>query len=60
MRQIVKAKDSRAMAADMDKPPFTDLPIKDQFEIRNMYGYEMVTYEDFLRILERYMKKMKQ
>lgn len=57
---MVKAKDSRAMAADMQGPPFTDLPIKWQYEIRNMYGYEMLTYEDFLLILGRYLKKMRE
>jgi hypothetical protein len=59
-RKMVSAEDSRAIAADMDNPPFTTLTTFEQMEIRKMYGYEILTYVDYLFVRERYLERQKE
>jgi len=44
----------------MDNPPFTTLTIFEQMEIRKMYGYEILTYVDYLFVRERYLERQKE
>jgi hypothetical protein len=47
-RKIMTAYDSRAIARDINQPPFTDLPFEDKMSIRNMFGEEIVTFDEYL------------
>jgi len=44
----MKADDSRAIARDINQPPFTDLPFEDQSSIRRMFGNEIITFDEYL------------
>lgn len=44
----MKADDSRAIAKDINQPPFTKLPFEDQRSIRNMFGNEIMTFIQYL------------
>lgn len=47
-RKIMTAYDSRAIARDINQPPFTELTFKDQLSIRRMFGKEIMTFDEYL------------
>jgi hypothetical protein len=47
-RKIMKAYDSRAIAKDINQPPFTELPFEDKMSIRCMFGKEIMTFDQYL------------
>jgi len=56
---IMSAAASRAIAKDMYLPPFTELPIEDQFALRKMCSKEIMTFDDYLRERNRLIDKLK-
>jgi len=47
MRKIMTPYDSRAIAKDINQPPFSDLPYEAQWSIRHMFGNEIVTFDEW-------------
>lgn len=51
------ADDSREIARDMGRAPFTDLPINRQQEIRKACHVTIGSYIDYLMVREKYLTK---
>lgn len=47
-RKIMTPFDSRAIAKDINQPPFTELPFEDKMSIRHLFGKEIMTFEEYL------------
>jgi len=56
---MIPAEDSRTIARDMARPPFTDLPIRRQQEIRLACDRTIQSWIDYLMVREKYLTKYK-
>lgn len=52
-------KESRDIADDMHRSPFTELKLHDQLQLRNMCGREIMTFADYLMYRERFINREK-
>ena len=57
MAKIMTAYDSRAIAKDINQPPFTELPFEDQSSIRRMFSKEIMTLDEYLIERDKLVKK---
>jgi len=57
VRKIMTPYDSRAIAKDINQPPFSDLPYEAQRSVRHMFGNEIVTFEEYLIERDKLLKK---
>ena len=58
-RKIMKAFDSRAIAKDVNQPPFTELPFEDQMSIRRLFGMEIMTFNEYLLVRDHLINQRK-
>lgn len=56
-RKIMTPYDSRAIAKDINQPPFTKLPFEAQMSIRHMFGKEIMTMDEYLIERDKMVKK---
>lgn len=59
-RKLITAFDSRAIAKDINQPPFTELLFEDKMSIRRMFGFEITTFEQYLIERNKLVNKMKE
>ena len=55
--RILQPKDSRAIAQDMNKKPFSMFELEDKFKIKHAIGITIMTYEDYIKARNKISEK---